>query len=215
MLQPPAPPSTTSVGGLVRTAATARTQQNHAYTPRSPPVFQSVVDKKSVELTQSVWGMTDGSLSRAFTGGFEKMAASVNRMVMTSGGVLNLGDFELQGCAPLQIHVICDVFRCDNSSSSTPLAPFICTHFPLPPSPSRTGMENKGVFNFASAIGNKAPLSPWFIFHVHGGGFVAQTRCAPPPPPLRLPLELTPHRHQQKSRVLPLDVVPSIRWRAR
>ena len=75
------------------------------------PVFQSVVDRKSVELTQSVWGMTDGSLARAFTGGFEKMAASVNRMVSTSGGVLNLGSFELHSCPPVQIHVICDVFR--------------------------------------------------------------------------------------------------------
>jgi hypothetical protein len=55
--------------------------------------------------------MTDGSLARAFTGGFEKLAASVNRMVMTSGGVLKLGGFELQCCPPLQIHVICDVFR--------------------------------------------------------------------------------------------------------
>ncbi len=55
--------------------------------------------------------MTDGSLARAFTGGFEKLAASVNRMVMTSGGVLSLGSVELPSCQPLQIHVICDVFR--------------------------------------------------------------------------------------------------------
>jgi hypothetical protein len=77
-----------------------------------PPVFKSVVDRKSVELTQSVWGMTDGSLARAFTGGFEKLAASVNRMVMTSGGVLCLGNVELPPCQPLQIHLICDIFRC-------------------------------------------------------------------------------------------------------
>ena len=83
--------------------------QNAPTTSRT--VFQSVVDRKSVELTQSVWGMTDGSLARAFTGGFEKMAASVNRMVMTSGGVLSLGSFELESCRPMQIHVICDVFR--------------------------------------------------------------------------------------------------------
>lgn len=82
---------------------------NIKFTP--PSVFQSVVDRKCVELTQSVWGMTDGSLARAFTGGFEKMAASVNRMVMTSGGVQRLGSFELQPCDPLEIHVICDVFR--------------------------------------------------------------------------------------------------------
>ncbi len=82
---------------------------NIKFTP--PSVFQSVVDRKCIELTQSVWGMTDGSLARAFTGGFEKMAASVNRMVMTSGGVQRLGSFELQPCDPLEIHVICDVFR--------------------------------------------------------------------------------------------------------
>jgi hypothetical protein len=41
-------------------------------------------------------------------------------------------------------------------------------------------MESKSVFNFSSAIGNKAPLSPWLIFHVHGGGFVAQSRCILP-----------------------------------
>ena len=72
-----------------------------------------MVERKSVELTQSVWGMTDGSLARAFTGGFEKMAASVNRMVMTSGGELDLGGLPLPACPPLQIHVICDIFRCN------------------------------------------------------------------------------------------------------
>lgn len=85
---------------------------SHQNTPTTyRTVFQSVVDRKSVELTQSVWGMTDGSLARAFTGGFEKMAASVNRMVVTSGGVLSLGSVELESCRPMQIHVICDVFR--------------------------------------------------------------------------------------------------------
>jgi hypothetical protein len=37
-------------------------------------------------------------------------------------------------------------------------------------------MESKDSFNFSSAIGVKAPPSPWLIFHVHGGGFVAQSR---------------------------------------
>ncbi len=41
---------------------------------------------------------------------------------------------------------------------------------------NRRGMESKSVFNFSSAIGVKAPLSSWLIFHVHGGGFVAQSR---------------------------------------
>jgi hypothetical protein len=39
-------------------------------------------------------------------------------------------------------------------------------------------MESKDSFNFSSSIGVKAPPSPWLIFHVHGGGFVAQSRHA-------------------------------------
>lgn len=103
-------------GNQIVTASLSRVSQQ-IFPPVHPtnnylPVFKSVVDRKSVELTQSVWGMTDGSLARAFTGGFEKLAASVNRMVMTSGGVLHLGNVELPPCQPLQIHVICDIFRC-------------------------------------------------------------------------------------------------------
>jgi hypothetical protein len=89
-------------------------------------------------------------------------------MVMTSGGELDLGGLPLPACTPLQIHVICDVFRCGMCAVIVPTMTraVFC----------RKGMESKDSFNFSSAIGVKAPPSPWLIFHVHGGGFVAQSR---------------------------------------
>ena len=77
-------------------------------------------------------------------------------------------------------------------------------------------MENKSIFNFSAAIGVKAPPSPWLIFHVHGGGFVAQSRCVPATFSLVAFCQffLMPRNLfflQQKPRVIFVDLVSLIR----
>ena len=184
-------------------------------------VFQSVVDRKSVELTQSVWGMTDGSLARAFTGGFEKLAASVNRMVMTSGGVLKLGGFELQCCPPLQIHVSCDVFRFKRCFFSHAVAlmllrtqfdhasgvvwnPRVFLTFHLPSASRR--LCRPGLFSMCMGVDLLRNLGDFLFSKLYTVYIYMRVFSS------RL---LSDTCQQQKSRILPLDVVPRLWWHSR
>ncbi len=89
------------------------------------------------------------------------MAASVNRMVMTSGGVLSLGSVELPSCQPLQIHVICDVFRCGTQARAIVCDPGVFETFTV-----ASGVEWKTkaflTYLMLSASRPRPPLGSFF-----------------------------------------------------